>query len=52
MTALHLDPQKTALVLIDLQKGIMCMPAVPHSAQGVIQRSSLMARPFAKEERP
>jgi nicotinamidase-related amidase len=49
MTPLHLDPQKTALVLIDLQQGIMSLPTVPHAAQDVIQRCSRMAHAFREK---
>lgn len=42
---LALDPRTTALVLIDLQKGILRMPLLPHSAAGVVgQASSLIAK--------
>jgi len=29
---MQLDPKSTALVLIDLQKGVLGMPVVPHPA--------------------
>jgi nicotinamidase-related amidase len=45
-----LDP-RTALVLIDLQKGITAMPTV-HSADGVIERAAAMARAFRARELP
>lgn len=43
MDTLALDPKTTALVLIDLQKGIAGMPTVPHSAADVIARSAELA---------
>jgi nicotinamidase-related amidase len=46
MSSLHLDPQKTALVLIDLQKGILSMPTAPHSGLDVVRRSNLLAQAF------
>lgn len=45
MNSLRLDPAKTALVIIDLQKGIVGMPgAAPHSAADVMQRSARLAK--------
>lgn len=34
-----LDPQKTALILIDLQQGLLSLPILPHSAQTVVANS-------------
>lgn len=34
--AIHFDPKTTALVIIDLQRGILAMPLRPHSAEQVI----------------
>ncbi len=36
MSELNLDPQTTAIVVIDLQKGIVQMPGSPHPAHVVI----------------
>lgn len=36
MSELNLDPRTTAIVVIDLQKGIVQMPGTPHSAQEVV----------------
>ncbi|HLI03839.1 MAG TPA: hydrolase [Terracidiphilus sp.] len=36
MPDLALDPRTTAIVVIDLQKGIVQMPGNPHSAQSVV----------------
>jgi|ERR1700722_5070017 nicotinamidase-related amidase len=46
MTALQLDPKKTALVLIDLQNGIVAMPTVPYPAAEVMAKSRLLAQTF------
>lgn len=45
--SLTLDPRTTALVLIDLQKGIVGQPMAPHDAPSVIGRSAELARHFA-----
>lgn len=37
---LSLNPKSTALVLIDLQKGILAMPVAPHGAAEVIDNSA------------
>lgn len=39
MSELLLDPHRTAIVVIDLQKGIVGFPGVPHSASSVIART-------------
>lgn len=44
MTSLDLDASTTALVLIDLQKGIVSRTLAPHSADNVVQRSVQLAR--------
>ncbi|HEY1465311.1 MAG TPA: hydrolase [Terriglobales bacterium] len=45
MSSLQLDPKQTALVVIDLQKGIVAMAAaVPHSAADVVERSARLAK--------
>lgn len=46
MPPLTLDPTTTALVLIDLQKGIAGTPTVPHSATDVVARAAGLARRF------
>jgi nicotinamidase-related amidase len=43
---MQLDPKSTALVLIDLQKGVLGMPVVPHSAADVYERSKRLAKRF------
>ncbi|MGC8628070.1 MAG: hydrolase [Acidimicrobiales bacterium] len=42
--ALQLDPQHTALVVIDLQRGIVAMPGAPHGAADVVARASELAQ--------
>src|SRR5580692_10581358 len=39
MAELQLDPQKTALVLIDLQNAVLGMTPAPHSADKVVENS-------------
>jgi nicotinamidase-related amidase len=41
-----LDPRQTALVLIDLQKGILGRQTAPHSASDVLARSARLAERF------
>jgi nicotinamidase-related amidase len=42
-TALEIDPKKTALVLIDLQEGIVGRQLAPHSATDVVRRCATLA---------
>ncbi len=46
MPDLTLDPATTALVLIDLQRGIAAMQTAPHAAGDVIARAAQLARRF------
>lgn len=46
MDVLRLDPRRTALVLIDLQKGIVARPAEPHAAGDVLARARRLADRF------
>ena len=48
MSGLQLDTRKTALVVIDLQKGITGAPTAPYSSAEVMERSSRLARRFAR----
>lgn len=41
-----LDPQTTALVLIDLQQGILPFAGGPHTAQTVVEHGDALARRF------
>ena len=43
MATLQLDPKKTALVIIDLQKGIVAHKTAPHASADVIKRSAQLA---------
>jgi nicotinamidase-related amidase len=44
--SLTLDPQKTALVFIDLQKGIVAMPTAPRPGPEVVQKAIRLADHF------
>lgn len=46
MTALTLDPATTALVLIDLQRGIVAGETKPHAARDVVARAAELAGAF------
>jgi nicotinamidase-related amidase len=43
---MQLDAKTAALILIDLQKGVMAMPLAPHSAATVYERSMRLADRF------
>ena len=43
MSDLAIDPKTTALVVIDLQKGIVAAATAPHSAVNVVQRAASLA---------
>ena len=46
MTDLSLDAETTALVVIDLQRGIATTPTVPHTSDNVRARSRELADAF------
>ena len=46
MPSLTLFPKSTALVLIDLQKGITSFPVEPHPTEVVVENASLLANQF------
>src|SRR5690242_16675346 len=46
--SLSLDPKRTALVLIDLQAGILGMQVAPHPAADVLDRGVKLADHFRK----
>src|ERR1700722_9361232 len=46
MTSLAIDPRQTALVLIDLQHGVIGRPCAPHSGPEVVQNASRLADRF------
>lgn len=50
--SLELEPKKTALVLIDLQRGIMQRQTAPHSASDVLTRSVRLAERFRAKGAP
>jgi nicotinamidase-related amidase len=52
MVELQLDPQKTALVLIDLQNAIVGMTPAPHSADKVVENSVKLANAFRAKGAP
>ena len=45
---LTINPESTALVIIDLQKGIVSMPSVPHSSEQVMNQTNSMIKAFHK----
>lgn len=49
---LAIDKGKTALVVIDLQKGITAMPSRPYTAQEVISNASKLVNAFRKNNMP
>lgn len=52
MTNLTIDTQKTALVVIDLQKGIVANNTVPYSSSEVIANASAIAKKFRENTMP
>lgn len=44
MSTLDFDPKKTALVIIDLQQGIVAYKTAPHASAEVIERSARLAK--------
>lgn len=49
---MKLDPTTTALVLIDLQKGILSTDCFPHSVQQVLENAARLAAHFRKLDAP
>jgi nicotinamidase-related amidase len=49
---LIIDKSKTALVVIDLQKGITAMPSRPYTAQEVIANAAELVNAFRKNNMP
>lgn len=47
-----IDKSKTALVVIDLQKGITSLPSRPYAAQDVISKAALLANAFRRDNMP
>lgn len=52
MSAIVLDPQSTALVLIDLQRGITGISLAPYSGSDVVARSAELAAAFRAKGAP
>jgi nicotinamidase-related amidase len=52
MEKLLIDKTKTALVVIDMQKGILSMPTKPYSALEVIENAAKLVNTFRKNEMP
>jgi nicotinamidase-related amidase len=50
MPKLTLDPKTTALVVIDLQIGIVDMPTVPHAVADVVTRADSIAKRFREHQ--
>jgi len=48
MEPLKLDPATTALILIDLQHGIVGMQTSPHPASSVLEKAASLARAFRR----
>jgi nicotinamidase-related amidase len=51
-STLEIDPRTTALVIIDLQKGIVSMPTEPHDTRSVIANAVRLSRAFRQREMP
>lgn len=49
---MQLDAKNSALVLIDLQKGVLAMPVAPHPAAEVYERSKRLAQRFHAAKAP
>ncbi len=43
---ISIDPKTSALVFIDLQKGIVGTPVAPHSGEDVVERARMLAKKF------
>jgi len=52
MTALAIDRGRTALVVIDLQKGIAASPARPYSGREVVENAAKLVNAFRKNGMP
>jgi nicotinamidase-related amidase len=46
MTSLNIDPRKSALVLIDLQQGVVGRPCAPHPASEVVRNAARLTAKF------
>lgn len=52
MSEFKLNPEKTALVLIDLQHGVTGMPTAPYTSAQVLEKSSALAESFRGKGAP
>jgi nicotinamidase-related amidase len=52
MDPLKLDPASTALILIDLQHGIVGMDTSPHASSFVVEKGASLAEAFRKNSSP
>ncbi len=52
MEKLEIDKNSTALVVIDLQKGIAGMPTQPYAAEAVIANAAKLAQAFRQNDMP
>jgi nicotinamidase-related amidase len=52
MTSFELDDRTSALVLIDLQRGIVARPVTPHTAAEVVARATRLAERFRERGAP
>ena len=52
MPDLTLDPATTALVLIDLQRGVTAGTTAPHAASDVVEKAARLARRFRERGAP
>ena len=52
MQPIEIDPATTALVVIDLQKGIVSFPAAPHETAKVVANAALLAAAFRAKGAP
>lgn len=51
-SSLDIDKTKTALVVIDLQKGILAIPTQPHSTAAVVRNAGKLADAFRRNGMP
>ena len=52
MENLDIDKHQTALVVIDLQKGIVGRPTLPHKSDEVVKNAAALAEKFRKNSMP
>lgn len=47
-----LSPATTALILVDLQKGIVGLPTAPYSGEAVLAKGKYLPNAFGRRKRP